>query len=36
MRKPDYENDDDFAFLMMLALIVAVTLMCVAFWFIAT
>jgi hypothetical protein len=36
MRKFDYENDDDFAYLMMLVLIVAVSLMGIAFWFIAT
>ena len=36
MRKFDYENDDDYAFLMMLVLVVAVTLMCIAVWFVAT
>ena len=36
MRRFDYENDDDYAFLMMLALVSATILMCVAFWFIAT
>ena len=36
MRRFDYENDDDYAFLMMLALVVAVSLMAVAVWFIVT
>jgi len=36
MRKFDYENDDDYAFLMMLALVVAASLMAVAVWFIVT
>ena len=36
MRKFDYENDDDYAFLMMLALVVAVTLMCVAIYAVIT
>jgi len=35
MRRFDYENDD-YAFLMMLALIVAVSLMATAVWFIVT
>jgi hypothetical protein len=36
MRKPDYQDDDDYAYLMMLVLIVAVSLMGIAFWFIVT
>ena len=30
------DNDDDYAFLMMLVLVAAVTLMCIAVWFIVT
>ena len=36
MRKFDYENDDDYSFLMMLVLVSATILMCVAVWFIVT
>jgi hypothetical protein len=36
MRKFDYQNDDDYAYLMMLVLIVAVSLMAIAAWFIVT
>jgi len=36
MRKFNLEDDDDYAFLMMLVLVVAVTLMCIAVWFVAT